>query len=202
MQMTCKIEGVEQFTSDLKQFTGHYIERPFIDKHFVGRMQKAFFRYMRKIFATEGAASGAKWKPLSDTPGWKEGSSRSGSMIGSGSGYKTWKAKKYPGKTILRREDTLYKSLTRKTGGDTVDYVKGLPHGSELWLGSKVPHGIYHDSTKPRSSNLPRRPIMRLSDAMIKGFHRIIQKHIARGIKKTMGKNQAPLSSRITELMH
>ena len=171
MQMTVKIEGVEQFTSDLKRFTGHYVERPFIDKHLVGRLQKAFFRYMAKVFRTEGSASGGKWKKLSPK-------------------YKTWKAKKYPGKTILRREDKLYESLTTKSK-DHHKSVHGNPVGSELWLGSEVPYAVYHDSKKPRTSNLPRRPILRLSDAMIKGLHRIIQKHVARGIKTSMGKSKA-----------
>lgn len=175
--MDVKIEGVPQFTSDLKRFMSEYIKRPFVDRRLINKLEKAFWRYMKKIFSSEGAASGPEWKSLSDVP--------------EGKGYKTWKAKHYPGKTILRRKDRLYKSLTSQ-GSESHTSVHGVPHGSELWLGSDVPYGVYHDSTKPRTSNLPRRPIIRFSDKMIRGFHNIIHKHIEYGIKKTMGKNESP----------
>jgi len=205
--LTCEIQGVKQFSTDLSKLTSHYIERPFIDKHLVGRLRKALFRYMAKVFRTEGAASGKKWDDLSTTPHWSN----------EGLGYRAWKQKYAPGQTILRGvkrsgkgksktvtpSDRLYKSLTSKNK-DHHSSVHGNPTGSVFWFGSEVPYAGYHDSNKPRSSNLPHRPILRLSKAMNMGLMRIIQKHVARGIKKTMGgsKGQAPLSSRITELMH
>lgn len=191
MNMTVDIEGAKQFTTDLKRFKKDYVDRPFVDKRLVRALKKIFFKYMRDVFASEGAESGPKWKDLSTKASyWKKGSSRSGAKLGGG-GYKEWKAKKYPGKTILRREDRLYESLT-KTGGEHVDFVKGSPHGSELWLGTEVPYAIYHDSKKPRKSKLPRRPILRLNDRVVDEFHRAIHKRVVYGLKQTVAKNRPP----------
>lgn len=90
-----------------------------------------FVEMERRQFATQGAYASGGWAPLSPA-------------------YARWKASRYPGQTILRREDELYDSLTQRPLG-----VEVLTD-SFMVIGSAVEHGAYHQ----RGDGVPqRRPI-------------------------------------------
>src|SRR5690242_15670684 len=86
-----------------------------------------FYEIETAQFATEGAqgASGA-WAPLSPA-------------------YKAFKEVEFPGKTILRRTDALYESMT---GPDALDSVL-RPGKDELVIGSALPYALIHQKTRP-----------------------------------------------------
>jgi hypothetical protein len=93
----------------------------------------AFYEIETEQFATEGAqgASGP-WTPLSDA-------------------YKVFKEIEFPGKSILRREDALYESMT---GPDALDSIL-RPEIDELTIGSALPYAL---------SQHRKRPIVSLSE--------------------------------------
>ena len=87
----------------------------------------AFYEIETEQFLSEGAkgASG-KWTPLSPA-------------------YKLFKEREFPGKTILRREDALYESMT---GPDALDSIL-RPEKDELTIGSALPYALVHQKTRP-----------------------------------------------------
>lgn len=95
---------------------------------------------VQQIFGKKQArGEGFKWPQLSDNP--------------PGKGYATWKAKKYPGKSLLVRTGLLVNSMITK-GADGNITIIGKTGAT---FGSSVPYGIYHDSLEARSGNLPER---------------------------------------------
>jgi phage gpG-like protein len=87
----------------------------------------AFYEIETAQFATEGAqgASG-QWAALSPA-------------------YKIFKEIEFPGKTILRRTDALYESMT---GPDALDSIV-RPEKDELTIGSALPYALVHQKTRP-----------------------------------------------------
>jgi phage gpG-like protein len=81
-----------------------------------------FYAAEEKLFDSQGAtgASG-KWAPLSRA-------------------YKKFKDVAYPGQPILRRDDTLYESLTSPDGLDSIYRAEPLM----LTIGTKAPHARAH----------------------------------------------------------
>lgn len=101
----------------------------------------------RQNFAQEGGFFGkdswAKWKPL--RPSTIEDRLRKG----------------YGGEhPILQRTGTLYEGVTERGAPGNVFEVGP----NYLVIGTTVPYAIYHNSSAPRKSNLPRRPIIGLSN--------------------------------------
>ncbi len=88
---------------------------------------------MDRKFAAEGnletGSEQAGWAPLSPK-------------------YAAWKAKHYPGKGILQRTGALREAAVNP---ETTISPK------RLRMVVNNPYGIYHQSSRPRSSNLPRR---------------------------------------------
>lgn len=78
-------------------------------------------------------------------------------------GYAIQKAKKYPGKGILEATGNM------RSGFMTL----WRPDMAAVW--NKVEYFKYHQSNQPRSSNLPRRVMMKLADSqreqVVKIFH-------------------------------
>ncbi len=72
--------------------------------------------------------------------------------------YAAWKARAYPGKTILRRTDRMYSSLTEH-GANTMDAIDER-HEGYAEFGTRVPWAVYHDSPLARRSSLPRRIVI------------------------------------------
>lgn len=110
-----------------------------------------FLRLERRQFATEGINSGG-WAPLSPR-------------------YARWKAKHYPGKTILRRTDELWRSLTV---GPEVNVIEP----TYMVLGSAVEYGRYHQKGTPR---MPRRRPVELPEAERREWVKIMQRYIVLG---------------------
>lgn len=87
----------------------------------------AFYEIETAQFQTEGAqgASG-QWAALSPA-------------------YKIFKEREFPGKTILRRTDALYESMT---GPDALDSIL-RPEKEELTIGSALPYALIHQKSRP-----------------------------------------------------
>lgn len=111
-------------------------------------------------FATEGAyGSGDRWAALSPR-------------------YAAWKARHYPGKTILRRTDDLHRSLTKRPLG--VEVIEP----QFMVLGSAVPYGRYHQHG---GGNLPRRRPVEFPEAERREWVKVLQRYIITGEVPSVG---------------
>jgi phage gpG-like protein len=114
-------------------------------------LRRRFLTIERRQFATQGGYSGG-WAPLSPR-------------------YRAWKAQHYPGKTILRRTDALWRSLTE---GPAVAVLEP----SYMVLGSDVAYGRFHQQGGGR---LPRRRPVEIADAERREWVKVIQSFIRTG---------------------
>jgi len=110
-------------------------------KLFDKRIYPDFMRLMRDQFKAEGRSSflglKRKWRKLSPE-------------------YGAWKRKHYPGKTILRRTDKLFESLTEKGSAGAVYHRTP----TKAFMGTRVSYAIYHQRG---TEKMPRRRIVRLT---------------------------------------
>lgn len=116
-------------------------------EHLRGR----FLRLERRQFGSEGKYSGG-WSPLSPR-------------------YAAWKARHYPGETILRRTDNLWGSLTE---GPDVAVLE--PH--YMILGTSVDYAGYHQRG---AGPLPRRRPVELPDSERSEWVKVLQSFIRTG---------------------
>lgn len=112
-----------------------------------------FARLERRQFASEGAYGSGGWDPLSPR-------------------YAAWKATAYPGQTILRRDDHLFRSLTQRPLG--VEVIE--PH--LMVLGSDVAYGAFHQAGGDR---LPQRRPVELPEAERQAWVRQLQRFLVTG---------------------
>lgn len=85
---------------------------------------------------------------------------------------------------ILRRTDRLMASLTRKFDGDHIERTTG----DALIFGSRVPYGIFHQSSQPRTI-IPFRPPVALTAADKREMVKRVQAALLRGVdKETWGR--------------
>lgn len=106
-----------------------------------------FYLIEGEQFDSEGAAGASgKWAPLSPA-------------------YKQWKEVHYPGQPIMRRENTLFESLTDFEASDAIY----RPGRDELVIGSKVPYARRQHRTRPLIS-LSERQKRRLQKAIQRGL--------------------------------
>lgn len=110
-------------------------------------------------FATEGKYGSGGWAPLSPR-------------------YAEWKARHYPGKTILRRTDDLWKSLTHRPLG--IEVIE--PHFAVF--GSAVEYGRYHQEGGP---NLPRRRPVEFPESERREWVKVLQRFIVTGEVPSVG---------------
>lgn len=103
-------------------------------------------------FASEGGYASGGWAPLS-------------------AAYAAWKAKNYPGKTILRRTDDLWRSLTQ---GPAIRIIEPR----FMVVGSDVDYGEYHQTGTGR---MPRRRPIEFTDAERREWVRLIHRWIVTG---------------------
>jgi phage gpG-like protein len=82
--------------------------------------------------------------------------------------YQLWKRKKYPGKTIMRLRDRLYKSITGKTV-DTVYDVKK----TKATYGTVVPYAHRH---QVGTFGMPQRKFMQITDKVKFRWSRMIHR--------------------------
>lgn len=114
-----------------------------------GALRDRFVALEKRQFQSEGQAASGGWSPLSPT-------------------YAAWKARNYPGKTILRRTDELFESLTE---GPAIF----ISEPSYMVIGTDVPYAAYHQAGGP---NLPQRRPVELPEAERVAWGRVMQNHI------------------------
>lgn len=106
----------------------------------------------RKQFDTEGAHASGGWAPLSPD-------------------YARWKDQHYPDKSILRRTDELYRSLTE---GPQIRVIE--PQAAAF--GSAVDHGLFHQQGTDR---MPQRRPVELADAERVQWAKVVQRYLISG---------------------
>jgi phage gpG-like protein len=111
-----------------------------------------FGRAEARQFKSEGSYGSGGWAPLKPT-------------------YGAWKARNYPGKTILRRTDDLFKSLTQRPYG--IEVIEP----SYMILGSDVEYGGYHQRGDGQKQ---RRPV-ELPEAERREWVRLLQRYLVLG---------------------
>lgn len=106
----------------------------------------------RGQFDTEGARGGAKWVPLSPA-------------------YAAWKDANFPGKSILRRTDRLFDSLTSQTSDSIV-----IADAQNLRIGTKLIHGRAHQDG---TGTLPARPMLAPTSGDLKRWRGLGERYLA-----------------------
>jgi phage gpG-like protein len=123
IRFTASIQGVEVLDRAFNR-----VDQEISDfRNFWPGVITTFYDIETQQFHTEGASGASgKWTPLSPA-------------------YKLFKEREFPGKTILRREDALYESMT---GPDALDSIV-RPERDELAIGSALPYAPIHQKTRP-----------------------------------------------------
>jgi len=100
-----------------------------------------FWQVNKRVIESEGGRSAhGKWRRLSPK-------------------YREWKEKKYPGKTIMRRTDRAYKSLTQFTS-DSIKNVDGRGGKIRAKLGTQLDYpGFHQDGIDTKRGKKTRRMI-------------------------------------------
>lgn len=126
-------------------------------QHFNTAIPKSFYEINKELFATEGKSGDhGKWRPLSDD-------------------YKAWKEKHYPGKTIMRRTDRLYKSLTGHTS-DSIKFIGNIANRLHIKLGTQLDYGEYwQEGVMTKRGKITRRTIDPLEKQMV-AFLKVIHR--------------------------
>lgn len=94
--------------------------------------------------------------------------------------YAKWKRKNYGNKTILRREDDLWRSLVDPSHENHIF----IPSRSHMTFGSADPNAARHHFGIP-SNNLPARPMVVLTDNMRRDILKELQTHIMKKLSHT-----------------
>jgi phage gpG-like protein len=112
------------------------------------------FRKMElRQFGSQGRYGSGGWAPLSPK-------------------YRLWKARRYPGKPILRRSDDLFRSLTeRPFGVEVIDQHVAV-------FGSDVDYGEHHQRGTPR---MPRRRPVEFPESERREWVKVIQRFLVTG---------------------
>jgi hypothetical protein len=150
VRLTLDVYGDVALDRSLERFNAVHDMRPAWEV-----LRHRFLEMERRQFATEGAAGRhGRWDPLSE-------------------GYARWKANHFPGKTILRRTDELFTSLTE---GPAIDIEE--PH--ELVLGSDVRHGAFHHNPSD-TSRMPRRRVVDFAEDEAIEWMRVMHRYVVTG---------------------
>ena len=129
-------------------------------RNFWPAITKRFYDIERAQFNTEGArgASG-KWKALSP-------------------GYARFKARKFPGQTILKASTALFESMTSPDAFDSIF----IPDRTQLTLGTKALYALAHQQGAGR---LPARPIISLTETDKRDMQKDIQRQLVQFTRAT-----------------
>lgn len=117
-----------------------------------------FYDYERILFNTQGASGGAAWKPLAPST-------------------VKFKRKHNLDPRILHATLTLRNSLTSNTSPGATSTV----NRSGMFVGSQVPYGVYHQSSRLPRNFLPRRPPVMLTEDVKKGWIKKLQRWLITG---------------------
>ena len=99
-----------------------------------------------------------------------------------GANYAAIKARLFPGKPIMRREDDLYNSLT-STGGENISIGTNTALGYSFTMGTKVPYGIEHQKGGTKVKGLPpMRKLLDPNNQTLRGFALAIARTITDGM--------------------
>lgn len=115
------------------------------------RLKPHWIGLTRRVFDAQGLPH--RWRQLSER-------------------YRAWKARHFPGKTILRRTDRLYRSLT---GGPGMVW-RSRKHS--LQYGSKYFTFVFHQRG---TSRLPRRQMIVLTQQLKHTISRLVLRYVATG---------------------
>jgi len=125
-----------------------------LDKTFE-QLGVSYRKEMKAIFMKQQPrGAGLRWAPLNPA-------------------YAAWKATNYPdAKGILRRTDRLYDSMTNKNNTENITIIQRF----KASFGSRVPYGIFHDSTdNPNRSHPPMRNFSIPGENSIKGMLKSVE---------------------------
>jgi len=144
----------------------------------IDRMTKSFAAIPRRTGHLEAAWN--EWLPVwyqanrrmfkEQGPGWAPLSGNQGSNNPRG-WYGRWKRGAYPGKTILRREDFLYRSLTRRGSRYSIAQIGART----LRLGTSL---AYSRILEEGSRSMPARPHVLVTAGAFEVLSRITLAHI------------------------
>ena len=148
MRFTMTIAGDVQIDRTLARFADNVNDA----QQLWGQLADRFVALERRQFDSEGAYGSGGWPALSPD-------------------YAAWKARYFPGKSILRRTDALYDSLTRRPLG-----IEVIEPGYMV-LGSDVDYLKYHQ----RGDGVPRRRAVELPESERRNWVRLIQRFIVTG---------------------
>lgn len=145
-------KNTPQILADLDSFENQ-LTREHV-KYFNKVIPRDFRDYNKAVFESEGTkGKHGKWQKIN-------------------SKYAKYKRRHFPGKTLLRRTDKMYKSLTSGTS-DTIQFISNTRRGLVIRLGTKVKYAEYHQTGAGR---LPVRraidPSRRLMIRWLKLIHR------------------------------
>jgi phage gpG-like protein len=116
-------------------------------------LAERFRRMEVRQFRSEGRYGSGGWAPLNPR-------------------YRAWKARRYPGKTILRRTDELFRSLTERPFG-----VEVLER-HVMVVGSDVDYGEHHQRGTPR---MPQRRPVEMPESERREWVKTIQRFLVTG---------------------
>lgn len=122
------------------------------------RIRDDFRRMMERTFSSEGGSNASgKWKPLSP-------------------GYAAWKARHYPGKTILRLSDKMRDALTGEGEGAIEEITEGsLTLGADVRSKGGYPYPLAHQEGRGRN---PQRKIIDPTPGDIARWMAIMKAHL------------------------
>lgn len=110
----------------------------------------------QRQFSSEGAYGSGGWQRLSPA-------------------YGEWKARAYPGKTILRRDDNLYDAVTRRPFGVEVLEPAFAVFGARVLSEDGFDYGAAHQAG---AGNLPQRKVFDLPESLRRHFAKILQRYM------------------------
>lgn len=121
---------------------------------------KVFYEIEAEQFATEGAAGGEKWTPLSKV-------------------YEKFKAVAYPGQPILQADEDLRESLVSPFGVNAIYRATE----KELDIGSKDPKVLVHHRGSPKK-HIPKRKVINLSEIQKRRIQKAVQAGLVRFVRE------------------
>lgn len=124
-------------------------------------LKQRFFVLERKAFESEGGTTrGGRWQELSPR-------------------YRARKAKTHPGKTILRREDRLFRSLTSDT--ENMSFGSATSFGFSYRFGTAIDE-IYPEAHQKGLGRMPQRKFLDITEQQGRGIVAAIARTVSEGL--------------------
>ncbi len=155
INLALKVEGQDKLLDALEE-----MELTFKDfRPLFREAAKLFYEFEREAFESEGGTSEAgEWEELSPL-------------------YELIKEQRYPGKTILRRTDALFRSLTQPNARGSIRRVTE----TELLIGTSIDYAIWHQTG---TANMPERPIIALTDQQNRRMATFLRRGLADFVRR------------------